>query len=299
MADPQYRIGTLARLTGVTTHALRIWERRYGAFSPMRTPKGARLYSNHDVLRVQLIKELLDRGHNIGNVARLSEEALRELRARGSQETTSSASPSDTRELQTELLSAVSELDVTRASRALEQAAAQLSRRDLILDVIAPVLEKVGNLWEAGEIGIASEHAVSALLRTQLGGLLNATPVKDSAPVICTTLAGELHEMGALLVALMFALHDQRALFLGPNLPAHQILETARVTGATAVALSFVASEAASVRTELDIIVKDLPADVELILGGRLVSNLRPLPKRARVFEDLRSFATWLEQTTP
>ena len=71
MNEPRYRIGTLARLTGVTTHAIRIWERRYQALSPSRTPGGARLYSDLDVQRLRLVKKLLDRGYTISALAKL------------------------------------------------------------------------------------------------------------------------------------------------------------------------------------------------------------------------------------
>src|SRR5690242_12955313 len=81
MASDQarYRIGTLARLTGVTTHAIRIWERRYGALAPSRTAGGARLYTDADVQRLRLIKKLLERGYTISAVATLDMAELTRL----------------------------------------------------------------------------------------------------------------------------------------------------------------------------------------------------------------------------
>ncbi|RDJ94222.1 MerR family DNA-binding transcriptional regulator, partial [Lacticaseibacillus rhamnosus] len=32
----KYRIGVVARLTGISPHALRVWERRDGTFGPAR-----------------------------------------------------------------------------------------------------------------------------------------------------------------------------------------------------------------------------------------------------------------------
>jgi DNA-binding transcriptional MerR regulator len=72
----RYRIGAVARLTGVSTDTLRIWERRYGAVSPQRSPRGGRLYSAEDVARLRLMKQLLDAGDAIGEVATLDTEAL-------------------------------------------------------------------------------------------------------------------------------------------------------------------------------------------------------------------------------
>lgn len=74
----RYRIGAVARLTGIPADTLRIWERRYSVVEPERTEKGGRLYSQDDVTRLTMIKSLVDRGHAIGTVARLSGEALRD-----------------------------------------------------------------------------------------------------------------------------------------------------------------------------------------------------------------------------
>lgn len=81
--DPKgFRIGAVARLTGVSPDALRVWERRYGVITPHRTPSGTRLYSEQDVDRLRLIKRLVDAGQAIGTVANL---AMDELQARARQ----------------------------------------------------------------------------------------------------------------------------------------------------------------------------------------------------------------------
>ncbi len=41
MTSRSYRIGDVARYVGVSTHALRAWERRYGTVAPQRTPGAA------------------------------------------------------------------------------------------------------------------------------------------------------------------------------------------------------------------------------------------------------------------
>lgn len=74
-----YAIGAVARLTGISTHTLRIWERRYGAVIAERTDSGRRVYSRRDVEKLGLLKILVDRGFSIGQIANLD---LEELRAR-------------------------------------------------------------------------------------------------------------------------------------------------------------------------------------------------------------------------
>jgi DNA-binding transcriptional MerR regulator len=71
-----YRIGAVARLTGISPDTLRIWERRYEIVDPQRTPKGGRLYSQQDVTRLTMIKTLVDQGYAISTVANLPAEEL-------------------------------------------------------------------------------------------------------------------------------------------------------------------------------------------------------------------------------
>lgn len=78
-ASRSYRIGDVARYVGVSTHALRAWERRYGTVEPHRTPGGSRLYDAAQIDRLKTLKELTDYGHSIGEVARLSLEELKRL----------------------------------------------------------------------------------------------------------------------------------------------------------------------------------------------------------------------------
>jgi len=71
-----YRIGAVARLTGIPPDTLRVWERRYDLVRPERSEGGGRLYSQEDVTRLTLIKQLVDSGHAIGTIAELTLEQL-------------------------------------------------------------------------------------------------------------------------------------------------------------------------------------------------------------------------------
>ncbi len=73
-----YGIGTVSRLTGISVHTIRVWERRYGAVVAGRTPKGTRRYTPEDVERLTLLKRLVDQGRPISTVAPLTDKQLRE-----------------------------------------------------------------------------------------------------------------------------------------------------------------------------------------------------------------------------
>ena len=78
--QPCYSIGTVARLTGLSTHTLRMWERRYGLGASRRTASGQREFTKVDLDHLKLIKQLIDDGMRIGDIAKLPKKTLTGLR---------------------------------------------------------------------------------------------------------------------------------------------------------------------------------------------------------------------------
>jgi len=64
-----YGIGAVARLTGLTDHTIRVWERRYSAVVTARAANGRREYTEADVQKLGLLKVLTDHGVSIGRIA--------------------------------------------------------------------------------------------------------------------------------------------------------------------------------------------------------------------------------------
>lgn len=77
--DITYRSGAAARLAGLSVETLRVWERRYDLSDTRRSAHGQRLYTAAQVQRLGLLKQLVDQGHPIGQLAHLSMEELRAL----------------------------------------------------------------------------------------------------------------------------------------------------------------------------------------------------------------------------
>jgi len=96
--DEFFEISAVARLTGISSHVLRVWERRYGVVEPNRSDSKRRRYNQNDIRRLSLLKPLVDNGHAISSVARLSTAQLEErlasaLEARGSDESLETPAP--------------------------------------------------------------------------------------------------------------------------------------------------------------------------------------------------------------
>ena len=77
--SPLYRIGAVSKATEIPVSTLRIWQTRYGAFTPVKTDGNQRLFAEHDVSKALLLKQLSGAGHGIGSIAGLDLAQLRQL----------------------------------------------------------------------------------------------------------------------------------------------------------------------------------------------------------------------------
>ena len=77
--EPPYDISVVARLTGLSAANLRMWEKRYGVVAPKRSDSQRRLYSEEDVHRLTLLKNLSDRGVAIRKTSALAIHELEQL----------------------------------------------------------------------------------------------------------------------------------------------------------------------------------------------------------------------------
>jgi hypothetical protein len=99
--------------------------------------------------------------------------------------------------------------------------------------------------------------------------------------------------LGALKVAVLGAIEGWQSTYLGCNLPAREIASAATELGVRAVALSLVYPERDPLlESELRLLVRLLPSDVTLIVGGEASHHYKPLLSGLGVVvgTDMRSF---------
>ena len=76
---PLYGIGTVARLTGLKSDTLRVWERRYGLGASHKSSTGRRQYTHADLDHLQLVSALVKQGVRIGEIAASDRKTLEVL----------------------------------------------------------------------------------------------------------------------------------------------------------------------------------------------------------------------------
>ncbi len=81
LAGACHRIGAVSRLAGVPVTTLRVWEARYAAFTPGKSSGRHRLYSDADVIKARLMRQLAAAGHSVGGIAHLPAGQLQQMLA--------------------------------------------------------------------------------------------------------------------------------------------------------------------------------------------------------------------------
>jgi len=267
----RYPIRAVSKLTGIGIDTLRAWERRYGAVTPTRDDRG-RMYTEADVARLRLLNGAVEQGHSIGRLAGLSNDQLRDLCAPAGAASQAATVQTGRAPLETAgLLTALREYDGVGVDHELSRLAAVLRPIDLLQDVLMPVLTKVGDDWHSGRTRIAHEHLMSSTMRNLLGAFLRLYLRREaSVRLLFATPSGERHEIATLGAAMLAASAGLGVSYLGADLPAREIVESAEPAGAQVLVLGLTTAAADKAREkELKTVVRELPKGVELWAGGR------------------------------
>jgi DNA-binding transcriptional MerR regulator/methylmalonyl-CoA mutase cobalamin-binding subunit len=288
MARPpvqSYSVAAVVRMTGLSEHVLRAWERRHEAVVPRRTAGGTRRYTAEDVARLRLLAAAVANGAPIRELAPLSDAELAIRAARP-------GPPKGPR--LAGLFAALEELEVESLERQLGLQLAALGVRAFLDGVAVPFLHEIGARWERGELAPFAEHAASTAVRSVLARAVRAPSSGDASSLVLATPVTELHELGILMAALCAQEHRVRVVYLGCNLEADEIAEAAKRARAEAVGLGIVALDPVLAGREVRALRRRLPAETELWLGGAGAARLTSTPEGATIVSDLAALETRL-----
>jgi MerR family transcriptional regulator, light-induced transcriptional regulator len=296
-----HSIKVAARKTGLTPHVIRVWERRYGAVKPGRTESNRRRYSEEDLERLSLLHQATLAGYSIGAIANLPMKELVELSKESIREMPSEKPGADSAEgFLTSGLKAVRALDSRALDTVLSEAAVALGQHGMLERVVAVLAKSIGNGWRDGTLLAAHEHFASASIRDFLAKNSRPFSLNESAPLlVVATPSGQLHELGAVIVAAAANDLGWRVMYLGASLPAVEIAAAALQNQARAVALSIVYPEDdPNLPQELENLRKYLPPATRVIAGGRAAETYGNALKRIGAIQtkELRELYGHLEE---
>jgi methanogenic corrinoid protein MtbC1 len=275
----QYSISTVAKRSGVKTELVRAWERRYQAVTPTRTTGGHRVYTDQDIARLTLLYQATTHGHSISRIAHYSLDDLKKLlQAEGAAMpaklipiTPGYPAKAVAEEYVQKCYTAVIAFDGRTLESHFENAIADLGIQNFIEDLLDPLFTLIGERWKTGELRPVHEHLASSIIRSLIYLLRNNAPCSPGAPkMVVTTPVGQLHELGALLAAIIAELKGWQVTYLGANLPAEEIAAAAKFTDAAAITISISScTDDNVVPKELRRLRKLVGSEAAVIVGGR------------------------------
>ena len=291
MNEISFTIANVERETGLSKDLLRMWERRYGFPAPARDANGDRIYPADQVDRLRRIKRLIDQGHRPGKLIATPPEALAALAssapsAGGSVEKGRKGEKGGEGEKEKALApfaaqfeSFLEELrhhDATAFQQRLQHTLARQGLASFVRDTVAPLIANVGQAWESGRIAVFEEHLFTELTKRVLRQAVAGIAAGNTPPrVLLTTVPGEPHELGLLMVEALFALEGAQCVPLGVQMPLTEIAKAATAHRADIVALSFSSAvPARHIPAQLVQLRAMLPESTALWAGGSGVASI-------------------------
>ncbi len=112
--------------------------------------------------------------------------------------------------------------------------------KDIYLRVFQPVQYEIGRLWQTNQISVAQEHFCTAATQVVMSQLYPYifTGKRQDRRLLATCVGGELHEIGARMVADFFEMEGWDTYFLGANTPTESVLREAEMRRADLLAVS-------------------------------------------------------------
>lgn len=282
-----WSIGEVERDTGLGKDTLRVWERRYGFPTPHRDAFGERQYPTEQVLRLRLIKRLMDAGHRPGQVVAMPLDGLEALAAAAqtaqARERLGADAPASAGsvDLHSPWLEWVVQNRPDRVRQGLQQHILRHGLADTVEQVVAPLCVLVGEAWLRGTLSVYQEHlftqVVQSVLREAIAAVdASANGTRRRPRVLLTTTPSEQHGLGLLMAECFMALESCERHNLGTATPIADIALAVEQLEVDVLALSFSAHASSRDLSEgLQQLVQRLPAHVEVWVGGAAVAQRR------------------------
>ena len=280
---PLLRIGELSRRLGVTDHALRAWESRYGLLQPVRSAGGFRLYSATDEWRIRQMQAHLAEGLSAAEAARTVLHEGGSASAEPAPHAGPDLAAATVGELATALRQALDAFDEPSAQAVFDRLVSELSLTAVLRDVVLPYLADLGERWQRGTASIAQEHFASNIIRGRLAGLARGWGGGHGPRAILACPPGEQHDMALMIFGIVLNRNGWTIDYFGINTPVEELEKAVDATRPDLVVLAATSPETLeSLRPKLAALARRAPlalagagatAQLASTVGARLMAG--------------------------
>jgi methanogenic corrinoid protein MtbC1 len=151
---------------------------------------------------------------------------------------------------------------------------------EIVIVIVRPALQEVGLRWAAGELGVAQEHVASATAAIALEHVAELQPVAegDRPVAVVACVEGELHVLGARVIADALERAGWQTLFCGASTPVDDLAGLASERGARLVALSVARRSELPATSRTIAALRALQSSPYIVVGGQACIRPDDLP---------------------
>lgn len=216
-----FSIKDLENLSGIKAHTIRIWEKRYGILEPMRSSTNIRNYDTHNLQKLLNIVLLHNYGYKISRIAEYSTEKIELLVREIISEKSSKNHAINAFKM------AMMNFDQVLFFKTYSNLLSEKSFREIFYEVMIPLMNEIGLLWQSGTITPAQEHFISSLIKQKL--LVNTEKIQVLEPTrtdkvfVLFLPENEIHELGLMYLNYEILLHGYKTIYLGESVPMESL----------------------------------------------------------------------------
>jgi len=281
-----YSIKDLEYLSGIKAHTIRIWEKRYHLLEPSRSDTNIRSYSDEDLRRILNVALLIKNGYKISNIVALDGDKLQSEVLRFNRNIEDPEKNID------QLIYFTMNLDSFGFNQLIDKISEEIGFSKTIQQLIFPLFERIGILWQAGSIFVAHEHFVSNLIRNKLiSETAKCNSPESSKTILFFLRENEMHEIGLLFFNYLAAKEGLRGVYLGQNLPFIDLSDFLINSEFDFICTSFIQ---AIEKSEMEQYLSNLSLVFnrnKILISGRQISIHKPkLPSNVAVIKSSNDF---------
>ena len=154
---------------------------------------------------------------------------------------------------------------------------AGLQPSDILNQVLMPAINEVGDLFEKGKYflpQLISSAETMRLAIEYLEPMLAANQQGEEMPtIVIATVAGDIHDIGKNLVALMLKNHGFKVIDLGKDVSKETIIAAAKEHHAALIALSALMTTTMQEMRHVVEYAKEQGVEAQIIIGGAVITQ--------------------------
>ena len=216
-----FSIKDLENLSGIKAHTIRIWEKRYTILEPIRTETNIRTYNLASLQKLLNVVLLNSYGYKISRIAELTSDKIALLVREIISEKSSNNHALNAFKV------AMINFDQALFFNTYNNLLSEKSFRDVFYEVVIPLMNEIGLLWQSGTISPAQEHFISYLIKQKL--LINTEKVQILEPTRSDKIfvlylpENEIHELGLMYLNYEILLNGYKTIYLGESVPIESL----------------------------------------------------------------------------